>query len=148
MNGNTPLLPRRAGFQTACAALTAMILAMPASFAQESTYTKTVPSKPAAPAAPAPAPAAQPAPPAPAPAPATQAAPAQPPIPTQQTQAAAPQPNPLGAGWSTKFGTTPPPESGEFKNTPEQVAIVTKLNNYFNNMINLEGTFLQTDADD
>jgi len=67
-------------------------------------------------------------------------------VPAPQTQAAAPQPNPLGAGWSTKFGTNPP--GAEFKSTPEQVAVIEQLNAYFNNMTNLEGTFLQTDADD
>jgi outer membrane lipoprotein-sorting protein len=147
MNGNKHLCFRRApAFQMVCAALTAVVLGMSAVSAQESTVTKTTPGKP--PAAPQPAPAAQPAPPPPAPAPAApapQAAPAQPAPP--QNQAAAPQPNPLGAGWSTKFGTNAP-DSSEFKNTPEQLAIIARLNTYFNEMTNLEGTFVQTDADD
>jgi outer membrane lipoprotein-sorting protein len=147
MTGNkTYSFQRIAAMGLVCAALSAVPLDSPWAIAQESTVTKTVPSTPPAPAAPAPAvpvPAAKPAPPMPTPAPeaSTQAAP------PPQTQAAAPAPNPLGAGWSTKFGTTPP-GSSEFKNTPEQVAVIEKLNTYFNEMINLEGTFLQTDADD
>lgn len=149
MNGNKRLCFRRVpAFHTFCAALTALTFGMSAN-AQESTVTKTTPGRPAAaaPAQPQPAPAAQPAPPPTAPV--TQAAPAQPaaPDPAQQNQAAAPQPNPLGAGWSTKFGLGSP-ESSEFKNTPEQVAVIEKLNAYFNEMTNLEGSFLQTDADD
>lgn len=112
-----------------------------------STHQKTPPSAPPAAAAPAPAPApaAQPAAPA-APAPAPQAAPAQPPA-QDPNVATAPQPNPLGAGWNAKFGVTPPANSA-FRNTPEQVAIVQKINAYFNAMNNLEGSFVQTDADD
>jgi outer membrane lipoprotein-sorting protein len=144
MTGNKPLFfQRAAAMGMVCAALSAVPLGMSAAIAQESTVTKTTPSTTPAPAAPAPAPAAQPAPPVPTPAPeaSTQAVP-----PASQTQAAAPQANPLGAGWSTKFGTNPP--GGEFTNTPEQVAVIERLNSYFNNMVNLEGTFLQTDADD
>jgi outer membrane lipoprotein-sorting protein len=141
MTGNKPLsLHRAAALGLACAVLSAVPLGSSSAVAQESTVTKTTPSAVPAPAAPAPA--AQPAPPVPTPAPeaSTQA------VPAPQTQAAAPQPNPLGAGWSTKFGTNPP--GGEFRNTPEQVAVIEQLNGYFNNMTNLEGTFLQTDADD
>ncbi len=143
MTGNKPLsLQRAAAMGLACAVLSAVPLGSTTAVAQESTVTKTTPSTVPAPVAPAPAPAAQPVPPMPTPAPeaSTQA------VPAPQTQAAAPQPNPLGAGWSTKFGTNPP--GGEFRNTPEQVAVIEQLNAYFNNMINLEGTFLQTDADD
>jgi outer membrane lipoprotein-sorting protein len=64
-----------------------------------------------------------------------------------QMQAAAPQPNPLGAGWTTKFGSTAI-EGSEYTGSPEQVAVVEQINGYFNNMVNLEGTFLQTDADE
>jgi len=162
MTGNKPhSFQRIAAKGLVCVALTALTLGLPAAIAQESTVSKTTPSVVPAPAARAvaPAPAVQPTPPQPAPAAAAaQPAPAAdpvPPMPTQahetaqpapQVQAAAPQPNPLGAGWSTKFGTNPP--GGEFRNTPEQVAVIERLNAYFNEMVNLEGTFLQTDADE
>ncbi len=57
--------------------------------------------------------------------------------------------NALGVsdGWDTQFGTAPP-ETSQYYGTPEQVAIVEKINAYFNTMTNLEGQFLQTDADD
>jgi outer membrane lipoprotein-sorting protein len=161
MNGNLSFCFRRVpALQAVCAALTALSFGLSANVqqvnAQESTVTKTTPGRPpaAAPAAqPQPAPAAPAPAPAEPPAPTTQAAPAaqapagQPPAPAQQNQAAAPQPNPLGAGWSTKFGLGSP-ESSEFKGTPEQIAVIQKLNVYFNEMTNLEGSFLQTDADD
>lgn len=65
-------------------------------------------------------------------------------------QANAPaEPNALGAadGWDTQFGTAPP-QSSRFSGAPEQIAIVEKINAYFNELKNLEGQFLQTDADD
>ncbi len=74
-----------------------------------------------------------------------EAAPAQQP----QTQAtgAATDPNAAGAaGWSPKFGTQPP-EASAFTGSPEQVEIIQKINAYFNGAKNLEGDFLQTDAD-
>ena len=145
MTGNKPLsFQRIAAKGMACVALTALTFGMPAAIAaQESTVTKTTPGTVPAPMpVPAPAPAAQPIPPMPTPA--AEATQANPP---PQVQAAAPQPNPLGAGWSTKFGTNAP-GSSEFTNAPEQVAIIEKLNAYFNEMINLEGTFLQTDANE
>jgi outer membrane lipoprotein-sorting protein len=129
MNGNSRIF-----YSLSCAAL-AITLAGPAAFAQgSSTINKTPGPAPVAPpaAAPAPAPA--------APAPAAQA-----PAPAQQ--AAAPQPNPLGAGWSAKFGTGNSQDSS-FTASPEQMAVVDKINGYFNNMTNLEGTFQQTDADE
>lgn len=144
MTGNKPsFLQRIAVMGVIGAALNAVSPSLPAAAAQESTVTKTAPGLPPGTPVPAPAPAAQTTPPLPTHAPeaaSTQA------VPTPQTQAAAPQPNPLGAGWSTKFGTNPP--GAEFKSTPEQVAVIEQLNAYFNNMTNLEGTFLQTDADD
>ena len=58
--------------------------------------------------------------------------------------------NPLGAnsdsGWDVQFGTAPP-QTSQFTAAPEQTAIVEKINAYFNDMTNLEGDFLQTDAD-
>jgi outer membrane lipoprotein-sorting protein len=140
MNGT-----RRFSYPILCAALTAAAMSGQPAFAQSggsSTISKTP--------GPAPAPAAQPAPP-PMPTPAFQQQPSdpQPPVPEPagQVQAAAPQPNPLGAGWSTKFGTTAP-EGGQFTGAPEQIAVIDKINGYFNHMINLEGTFLQTDNDE
>jgi outer membrane lipoprotein-sorting protein len=131
------------------AALALSILGAPYALAQNnpgvSVFTKTVPSNPPA-AAPEPAP--QPAAPQAAPpAPATQA-----PMPEQApaAQAAAPAPNAVGAGgggWDAKFGVAPP-QTSQFTAAPEQVAIIEKINGYFNAMKNLEGEFLQTDADD
>ena len=131
------------------AALALSILGAPYALAQNnsgvSVFTKTVPSNPPA-AAPEPAPqpaAPQAAPPAPA---------AQAPMPEQApaAQAAAPAPNAVGAGgggWDAKFGVAPP-QTSQFTAAPEQVAIIEKINGYFNAMKNLEGEFLQTDADD
>lgn len=57
--------------------------------------------------------------------------------------------NPLGvsSGWDAQFGTTPP-QTSRFTGAPEQVEIIDKVNAYFNTMTNLEGLFLQTDAND
>ena len=148
MNGN-----RRLSYTILGAALAAAIVSSGSASAQsggESTVSKTAPAPaPAAPAAHQ-APAAQPAPP-PLPTPAfQQPSTPEPPLPehaNNQVQAAAPQSNPLGAGWSTKFSTTPP-EGSQFTAAPEQMAVVDKINGYFNNMTNLEGNFLQTDSDD
>jgi outer membrane lipoprotein-sorting protein len=98
-----------------------------------SVHSKTVPSD-------APAAAPQSAPP-PQAAPAQTEAPAAPPA----TQAAAP--SPVGGGWDAQFGVSPP-QTSQFTAAPEQVAIIEKINGYFNNLKNLEGDFLQTDADD
>ncbi len=137
MNGN-----RRFCFSVIFTALAAAAVAGP-TLAQNngsgtSVFSKNIPG-------PVPVPAAPP-PPAPAPAPASEA---QPPLPepSGQRQAAAPQHNAVGAGWSTKFGTSSP-ESSAFTGTPEQVAVVEKINAYFNNLTNLQGNFLQTDADE
>ncbi len=138
------------------AALALAVLSAPYALAQSnsgtSVHSKTVPSNPPAaapqPAEPQPAPqqpaaAPQAAPPqaaAPAPA-APQAAPA--------AQAAAPAPNAVGAGggWDAQFGVAPP-QTSQFTAAPEQVEIIQKINAYFNELKNLEGDFLQTDADD
>jgi outer membrane lipoprotein-sorting protein len=118
-----------------------------------SVHNKTTPSNPPAAAQPAPAPAAvpEPAAPAAAPAPAEQATQAPPPEEAKPaTQAAAPAgPNALGAGagWDAQFGTTPP-QSSQFTGAPEQMAIIQKINDYFNTMKDIQGEFLQTDADD
>jgi outer membrane lipoprotein-sorting protein len=105
------------------------------------------PTQPAAPEASPPAgePSGQAATTAPATAPATPEAQAEP-----GAQANAPkEPNALGAadGWDTQFGTTPP-QSSRFSGSPDQIAIIEKINAYFNELKNLEGQFLQTDADD
>jgi len=142
MNGTKRFSPQlRASLRTLSVAVAALTLCTSAALSQAdnsgvSVHTKTTP---------APAPAAAPPAPAPAEAPAVEAAPAQPATP--EAVAAAPQPNPLGAGWNPKFGLTPP-ENSEYKGTPEQVAVVQKINGYFNTMSNLEGNFVQTDADD
>jgi outer membrane lipoprotein-sorting protein len=128
------------------AALVLSILGAPYALAQSnsgvSVHSKTVPSSPPA-AAPQPAPAVpQAAPPqAAAPAPAAPQAPA--------AQAAAPAPNAVGAGggWDAQFGVAPP-QTSQFTAAPEQVELIQKINGYFNNLKNLEGDFLQTDADD
>jgi outer membrane lipoprotein-sorting protein len=130
------------------AALALSILSAPYALAQSnsgtSIHSKTVPSSPPA-AVPEPAPQAAPqaAPPqAAAPDP---AAPQAPPA----AQAAAPAPNAVGAGggWDAQFGMAPP-QTSQFTAAPEQVAIIQKINGYFNDLKNLEGDFLQTDADD
>ena len=131
------------------AALALSILSAPYALAQSnsgtSVHSKTVPSSPPPVAAPEPAPQAAPqaAPPqAAAPDP---AAPQAPPA----AQAAAPAPNAVGAGggWDAQFGMAPP-QTSQFTAAPEQVAIIQKINGYFNELKNLEGDFLQTDADD
>jgi outer membrane lipoprotein-sorting protein len=67
-----------------------------------------------------------------------------------QQQNAAPNipPNPLGAGggWSSELSNAPV-NDGRFTGTPEQNATIQKINDYFNNMKNLEGIFLQTEPD-
>ncbi len=69
---------------------------------------------------------------------------------SQQQQNAAPDvpPNPLGAGggWSSELSDAPV-KDGKFTGTPEQIANVQKINDFFNAMKNLEGIFLQTDPD-
>lgn len=116
-----------------------------------SVHSKTSPSTPP----PAPAPTAQ----APATQPQVEQQPAlaqpaqQPPQQQQAAPAEAPQPtasapNAVGVGnWNPKFSTAPAANS-EFTGTPEQMTIVQNINAYFNNAKNLEGNFLQTDADD
>jgi outer membrane lipoprotein-sorting protein len=132
---------RRFFYSLTCAALT-VALSAPAALAQGG-GTSTVVKTPGPVPVPVPAPQA-----APAPAPQPEAPAAQAPAAgAGQVQAAAPQPNPLGAGWSTKFGTGTPDSTG-FTGSPEQMAMIDKINAYFNNMSNLEGTFLQTDADE
>lgn len=50
-------------------------------------------------------------------------------------------------GWDPQFSTSGP-ESSAYTGSAQQVAIIQKINAYFNNLRNLEGTFLQTDADE
>ena len=125
------------------AALALSVLAAPNALAQgnsgTSVHSKTVPSSPPE-AAPPPAPKQEAAPQTTPPA-APEAAPA--------AQAAAPAPNAVGAGggWDAQFGVAPP-QTSQFTAAPEQVQIIEKINAYFNDMKNLEGDFLQTDADD
>ena len=52
-----------------------------------------------------------------------------------------------GQRMDAQFGTAPP-QTSQFTGAPEQVAIIEKINQYFNGVKNLEGEFLQTDADD
>lgn len=160
--------------KTSCTAILALsLLTAPAAWAQTgpgtSVHSKTTPSTPPAaaeqqppapaaqPAQPAPAPAAQApaaAPGAPAPAPAAEQPGAPQPAQPQQAGAPAPAPNAIGAGggWSPQFTpapqqTPPPPQNSAYSGTPEQLATVQKIDAYFNTMKNLEGNFLQTDAD-
>jgi outer membrane lipoprotein-sorting protein len=132
------------------AALALALFAAPYAMAETgvSVVTKTTPSNPPAaqPAQP-PAPAADPAP-APAPAPAEAQSTQTPPVPTEQAAAPA-GPNALGAGggWDAQFGSTPP-QSSQFTGSPDQIAVIEKINAYFNTMKNIEGNFMQTDADD
>lgn len=142
----------------AVAILVLTVLTTPFATAQgTSIHSKTPPTNPPAAAQP------QPAPPPPAAAPVPQpqetvppqaAAPQQAPgsqAPGSQapgSQAAAPEPNPLGVGgWDAQFGTTPP-QTSQFTGAPEQIAVIEKVNEYFNTIKNLEGRFLQTDAND
>jgi outer membrane lipoprotein-sorting protein len=126
------------------AALALSILSAGAALAQTSpgvsVITKTVPSNPPAAAPQAPQPEA----PVAAAPPQEQAA-----APSAQAAAAAPAPNAVGAGsgWDAQFGVAPP-QTSQFTAAPEQVAIIGKINAYFNDLKNLEGEFLQTDADD
>jgi outer membrane lipoprotein-sorting protein len=148
------------------AALALALLAAPCAQAQTgySVHNKTpAATPPAQPEAAEPAPQAQTQPAAPEASPpageqpgqAANAAPATAPAaPKAQTepgaQANAPtEANALGTtdGWDTQFGTTPP-QSSQFSGAPDQIAIVEKINAYFNDLKNLEGQFLQTDADD
>jgi outer membrane lipoprotein-sorting protein len=135
-------------FGLTIAALTLSILSAPQVLAQgNSVQFKTVPANPPAAAQPAPQPEAAPAQPA---APAEAATPA-PAAPEGGAQAAAPaQPNAVGAGgggWDAQFGIAPP-QTSQFTAAPEQSDIIQQINAYFNNLKNLEGDFLQTDADD
>jgi outer membrane lipoprotein-sorting protein len=132
--------------------LASMLLVMPQGIAQDgnagySVHAKTTPSNP---------PAAQPQPQTsePAPAAALPVPPTPEPSPNQQpsTANAAPPPagpNAVGAvqGWDAQFGTAPP-QTSRFTGTPEQMAVIEKINAYFNELKNLEGEFVQTDADD
>ena len=140
-------------------ALALTLSAAPAALAQDNTsvHNKTIPSDPPAeeaPAAEAPAeeaPAAEaPAAEQPAQADAASTAEEQEPAAGAQTEAQPGQEsNPFGVtdGWDTQFNTTPP-ASSQFTGAPDQAAIVEKVNAYFNTMSNLEGRFLQTDAND
>jgi outer membrane lipoprotein-sorting protein len=136
------------------AALALSILGAPYALAQSnsgtSVHSKTVPSAPPA-AAPQPAPQPEAAPQAaPQAAPPQAQAPAAPQeAPAAQAAAAAPAPNAVGVGngWDAQFGVAPP-QTSQFTAAPEQVEMLQKINGYFNAMKNLEGEFLQTDADD
>lgn len=63
-----------------------------------------------------------------------------------QSQAKQPPSNPAGAGaWDTKSQRTPSPNSQTFDT--EQMALIGKINGYFNALDRLQGRFEQTDAD-
>lgn len=160
MSGNfrptTSLLQRGAWFCVAAAMLT--FVAAPAVFAQgSSSVTKTVPSnrEPAPPVTESPAePQAEAATETPetqqpdaAPADSAANTPAEQQPAEPDAQAAAPAEGEGNSGWTTKFGLTPP-ETTLFTGAPEQVAIVEKINGYFNGLSNLEGDFVQTDPND
>ncbi len=147
----------------ALAGLTAPALHAQTGGSGVSVHTKTAPAEPAPaePAAAAPAAESTPvqeSPPASAgtvqqdPAPAD-AASSEPPADGQvqpDAQASGEQPaNPLGsnAGWDAQFGLAPP-QTSQFTGAQEQIAIIERINAYFNEMTNLEGNFLQTDAND
>ncbi len=114
------------------AALSLSLLAAPYALAQSSgtsVHSKTTPSAP------------------PAAAPAPVEAPA---VPDQQPETQAAAPNAVGAGsagWDAQFGLAPP-QTSQYTGAPEQVAVLDQINAYFNNLKNLEGEFVQTDADD
>jgi outer membrane lipoprotein-sorting protein len=130
------------------AMLALAVLTAPLASAQGTSVHSKTPAAPPAAQQPAP-PSAETAPPAPEPQPAVppQAAAPQP-QPEPAPQAAAPETNPLGVGgWDAQFGTTPP-QTSQFTGAPEQIAIVDQINGYFNTIKNLEGRFVQTDAND
>lgn len=167
MNGDS--VPMRPSIRLAvlpAAALALALMAVPQTFAQTggsgySEYAKTPPSNPPA-AQPQPANAGQqvttapeskpvvPPEPQPAPSqPSTANANAAPAGAQPDAQPGPAGPNALGAvqGWDAQFGLAPP-QSSQFTGSPEQMAILDKINAYFNGLKNLEGDFLQTDADD
>jgi outer membrane lipoprotein-sorting protein len=119
--------PKTARWLWHCA-LGALLLAgpIPFAFAQggQSEFSKTTPSNPP-PSAPAPAPAA----PAPAPAP-----------------VAAKPASPVGGpAWQTNVAQPPQPVPAPLQESDAQV--IGKVNDYFNKLTDLQGTFLQTDPD-
>lgn len=144
MNGDTN--PVKKAILTATigmAALTLSLAAAPFALAQgagTSEHTKTPSAAPPAAAEPEAA--------APAESePVQEAAPAEG---AEQPENQAATPNALGAGgagWDAQFGLAPP-QTSQFTGAPEQVAILEKINGYFNNLKNLEGDFVQTEADD
>ncbi|MEC9368636.1 MAG: outer-membrane lipoprotein carrier protein LolA [Pseudomonadota bacterium] len=61
---------------------------------------------------------------------------------------AAAQPGALGIGWSTQVTPAAPKEpGGDIVLTPEQTEIVSKINDYFNGVVYLQGRFNQINAD-
>ena len=93
---------------------------------------------------------------APAPVPPTPAAPA--PAPTVAAKAASPVGGNGGAGWQAKTAQPPQPTPQPQAAAPAPVRpvrpvqesdpeIIGKVNDYFNKLTNLEGTFIQTDPD-
>jgi outer membrane lipoprotein-sorting protein len=85
-------------------------------------------------------PAAQPAPEtAPAPAP-TEPAAATPPAEAQA-------PSPIGSGANWQADTTPQPSAAEPQADPAAVDVVLRVNEYFNGMTSMQGSFVQTDPD-
>ncbi|MGO9172966.1 MAG: LolA family protein [Rhodomicrobium sp.] len=98
---------------------------VPLAFAQggQTEVSKTTPSNPPPPPAPAPA--------APAPAPAPAAKPV----------------SPIGSGANWQANIAQPPQAAPAPLQESDAQVVTKVNDYFNKLTDLQGTFLQTDPD-
>jgi outer membrane lipoprotein-sorting protein len=124
--------PKTARWLTQCA-IGALLLAgpIPLAFGQggQTEVSKTTPSFP------------PPAAPAPAPAPAA-AAPAAPPP-------AAKPASPVGGGpaWQTNLAQPPQPAQAPAPLQETDAEVIAKVNDYFNKLTDLQGTFLQTDPD-
>jgi outer membrane lipoprotein-sorting protein len=120
--------PKTARWLKHCA-LGALLLAgpVPFAFAQggQSEFSKTTPSNPP-PAAPAPAPAV----PAPSPAP-----------------AGAKPASPIGSGPAWQTNVAQPPQAAPAALQEPDAQVIGKINDYFNRLSDLQGTFLQTDPD-
>ncbi len=81
-------------------------------------------------------------------APPVEAAPSEPEAPAQSEAATAPDGNAVGvsSGWDTGVSAAPP-QASQYGEAPDQAEVIEKVNAYFNEMVNLEGEFLQTDPD-
>lgn len=112
-----------------------VFLALPNVSAQNSSEHAKVPSEPI--------------PEANAPAPSASVAPSdQPEITDADTGEEQQQGNPVGVspGWDTAIKDAPP-KASQYAAAPDQAEIIDKINNYFNEMTNIEGRFFQTNPD-